>query len=152
MKKNSFRILIIHGPNLNLLGAREPSIYGKTTFKELNSLLKKEAKQLRLSLQVFQSNSEGQIVNKINSSLRKVDLIIINPAAYTHTSVAIRDSLLAVGIPTIEVHLSNIFKREDFRQKSLISDIVLGMIAGLGIDSYILALQAAKKILKTKKL
>ena len=151
MKKNNFRILIIHGPNLNLLGQRETSLYGNVSLNELNQMLKKEAEKLHLSLRVFQSNSEGDIVNKINSSLDKIDHIIINPAAYTHTSVAIRDALLAVNIPTIEVHLSNIFKREDFRKKSLISDIVIGIISGLGIDSYILALTAAKKYLKSLK-
>ena len=150
MKKPNPKILVIHGPNLNLLGKRETSIYGKTSFSQLNQLLKKEAKNLGLTLDVFQSNSEGQIVNKINSSLGKIDLLIINPAAYTHTSVAIRDALLAVEIPTIEVHISNIFKREDFRKESLISDVALGVISGLGIQSYILALEAAKKILAKK--
>ncbi len=148
-KKNKRKkVLVIHGPNLNLLGKREISIYGKTTFTQLNNLLKKEAKKLNLSLEVFQSNSEGEIVDKINSSLGKIDFIIINPAAYTHTSVAIRDALLAVKIPTIEVHLSNIFQREDFRKKSLISDVVIGLISGLGIDSYLLALKAVKNLFK----
>ncbi|MBN2119442.1 MAG: type II 3-dehydroquinate dehydratase [Candidatus Omnitrophica bacterium] len=147
MKKNKPRILVIHGPNLNLLGKRETSLYGSTTFAKLNQLLKKEAEKLKLSLQTFQSNSEGQIVNKINSSLGKIDLIIINPAAYTHTSVAIRDALLAVEIPSIEVHISNIFKREEFRKQSLISDVAIGIISGLGIHSYILALEAARKVL-----
>ena len=145
IKKNK-KVLVIHGPNLNLLGKREVSVYGKTTLRELNTLLKKEAKKLNLSLETFQSNSEGEIVNKINSSLGKVDFIIINPAAYTHTSVAIRDALLSVEIPTIEVHLSNIFAREEFRKKSLISDVVKGVISGLGIHSYLLALKAVKAL------
>ncbi|HEC68934.1 MAG TPA: type II 3-dehydroquinate dehydratase [Candidatus Omnitrophica bacterium] len=146
IKKNK-KVLVIHGPNLNLLGKREVSVYGKTTLRELNTLLKKEAKKLNLSLETFQSNSEGEIVNKINSSLGKVDFIIINPAAYTHTSVAIRDALLSVEIPTIEVHLSNIFAREEFRKKSLISDVVKGVISGLGIHSYLLALKAVKALI-----
>ncbi|MCD6539451.1 MAG: type II 3-dehydroquinate dehydratase [Candidatus Omnitrophica bacterium] len=145
-RKNK-KVLVIHGPNLNLLGKREVSIYGKTTLEELNTLLKKEAKKLSLSLEIFQSNSEGEIVNKINSSLGKVDFIIINPAAYTHTSIAIRDALLSVEIPIIEVHLSNIFSREEFRKKSLISDIAKGVISGLGIHSYLLALKAVKALI-----
>jgi len=148
---NKPKILVIHGPNLDLLGRREKQIYGKINLKELNQLLKKEARKLDVSLQVFQSNSEGDIVNKISSSLGEIDFMIINPAAYTHTSVAIRDALLAVEIPAIEVHISNIFKREPFRKKSLISDVVIGVISGLGIESYILALGAAKKILKNTK-
>ncbi len=111
-------------------------------------MLKKEAEKLGLSLRICQSNSEGQIVNMINAAMKKDNFIIINPAAYTHTSVAIRDALLAVDVPTIEVHLSNIFKREDFRKKSLISDVVTGIISGLGTDSYMLALKSAKNILK----
>lgn len=149
-KNNKPKILIIHGPNLNLLGIREKSLYGKTDYKQLNNLLTEEAEKLNLSLKIYQSNSEGEIVNKINSSLNKIDFLIINPAAYTHTSVAIRDALLAVDIPTIEVHISNIFTREEFRKKSLISDVVLGIISGLGLDSYLLALRGAKKIISAK--
>ncbi|MFC1514329.1 type II 3-dehydroquinate dehydratase [Candidatus Omnitrophota bacterium] len=147
MKKADPKILIIHGPNLNLLGKRERSVYGKMTFTKLNQTIKEKAKQLSLAVTTFQSNSEGEIVSKINASMGKTDLIIINPAAYTHTSVAIRDALLAAELPTIEVHISNIFKREDFRRESLISDIAVGVISGLGTHSYTLALEAAKKIL-----
>ena len=146
--KNKPKILVIHGPNLNLLGKRETSIYGKVSLPELNRRLKNEAKKLGVTLGVFQTNSEGEMVSRINSSLGKIDFIIINPAAYTHTSVAVRDALLAVQIPAIEVHISNIFKREVFREKSLISDIVIGVISGLGTESYLLALEAAKKLLK----
>ena len=148
MKKKQPKIIVIHGPNLNLLGIREVSLYGKMSLAQLNQILKNEAKKINITLQVFQSNSEGEIVNKINNAIKKFDFIIINPAAYTHTSVAIRDALLAVNIPSIEVHISNIFKREDFRRKSMISDVVTGVISGLGIDSYILALKAAKRILR----
>ena len=149
-KKKNPVVLVIHGPNLNLLGKRETSLYGTTTFARLNTLLKAKAKKLKLCVNVFQSNSEGAIVNKINAALGKTDLIIINPAAYTHTSVAIRDALLAVAIPAIEVHISNIFKREDFRKESLISDVAVGVISGMGTDSYLLALEAAKTLLTEK--
>lgn len=140
------KILVIHGPNLHLLGKREPQIYGKFTLSDINAELKKDAKQKGLVFEILQSNSEGEIVEKITNS--KYDLLIINPAAYTHTSVAIRDAILAVGKPVIEVHLSNIYKREDFRKKSLISDISIGVITGFGSLSYTLALTAAAQFLK----
>jgi len=141
LKKAKFKILVIHGPNLHLLGKRENRIYGKFTLSDLNKELKNIAKKRNISLETFQSNFEGKIVDKISES--KYDFLIINPAAYTHTSVAIRDAILGTEKPTIEVHISNIFKREDFRKKSLISDVVLGIITGLGKLSYLLALQAA---------
>lgn len=139
--KKKYKVLVIHGPNLHLLGKREKTIYGKTTLKEINDTLRKKAKSLGVRLMTFQSNSEGEIVNRITDS--DYDFLIINPAAYTHTSVAIRDAILGVERPAIEVHISNIYKREDFRQKSLISDVVSGVITGLGIYSYLLALEAA---------
>lgn len=117
------------------------------TLKEIDSRLKKLAKDLELTVSVFQSNSEGDIVNAVHGSLGKADAILINPAAYTHTSVAIRDAILAVGVPVIEVHLSNIHKREEFRHKSLISDIAVGSIIGFGPESYYLGLRAAKSLL-----
>ncbi len=143
---NKNKILIIHGPNLHLLGKREPGIYGKFSLSELNKELAEKAKKNRMDLKIFQSNSEGEIVEKITKS--KYDFLIINPAAYTHTSVAIRDALLGVNLPTIEVHISNIYCREDFRKKSLVSDVVLGVISGLGKGSYLLALEAAIAFLK----
>jgi len=146
-KTKNNKILVIHGPNLHLLGKREPQIYGKFTLKDINTGLRKEAMQNGVSLEVLQSNSEGDIVEKITSS--KYDLLIINPAAYTHTSVAIRDAILAVSKPVVEVHLSNIYKREDFRKKSLISDIAIGVITGFGPLSYTLALTAAAQFLKS---
>jgi len=145
-KTKNKKILVIHGPNLHLLGKREPQIYGKFTLKDINAQLEKEAKQNGLALEALQSNSEGEIVEKITNS--KYDLLIINPAAYTHTSVAIRDAILAVNKPVMEVHLSNIYKREDFRKKSLISDIAIGVITGFGPLSYTLALTAAAQFLK----
>jgi len=146
MKKKKDKILVIHGPNLNLLGKRETSLYGKFTLRELNKELKKTAEKHKISLETFQSNSEGEIVDKIASM--EHDFLIINPAGYTHSSVAIRDAILARNVPTIEVHISNIFKREEFRRKSLISDIATGTITGLGKLSYLLALEAAINILK----
>ncbi len=128
-----------------MLGKRETSIYGNYTLTELNKQLKEKAKKLNVSLETFQSNSEGKIVDKITKG--NYDLLIINPAGYTHTSVAIRDALLARNKPTIEVHISNIAKREEFRKKSLISDVAIGTITGLGSLSYLLALEAGKSIL-----
>jgi 3-dehydroquinate dehydratase II len=142
------KILVIHGPNLHTLGKRETGIYGKTTLADINKELTAKAKSLKLELETLQSNSEGDIVSRITKN--NYDFLIINPAAYTHTSVAIRDAILAVAKLTIEVHLSNIFKREDFRKKSLISDVVLGIISGFGKNSYSLALDAAAKLLKSK--
>lgn len=142
------KILVIHGPNLHLLGKREPEIYGNFTLHQINEELKLRASQNNLSIETFQSNSEGEIVDKITNT--NYDLLIINPAAYTHTSVAIRDALLGVNKPTIEVHLSNIYKREEFRAKSLISDLVLGIIIGFAEKSYFLAFDAAIAFLKDK--
>lgn len=138
------KILVIHGPNLNLLGQREPDIYGKTTLDEINTRLAELAKKNSVGLAAFQSNHEGEIVDKIGKAPQEgFKAIVINPAAYTHTSVAIRDAVSAVKIPTIEVHLSNIYSREDFRQKSLVAPACKGQISGFGVDSYLLGLQAA---------
>lgn len=145
------KILIIHGPNLNMLGKREPDIYGSTTLGDINKQIEKEAKSLKLKVQYFQSNSEGEIVTKIQNSLGSIDGIVINPAAYTHTSVAIRDAILSTNIPTVEVHISNIYKREKFRQHSYISAVAVGIISGFGTYSYILGLRAIESHLKSKK-
>lgn len=142
------KILVIHGPNLHTLGKRETGIYGKTTLADINKQLVAKAKSLKLDLETQQFNSEGDIVSRITKN--NYDLLIINPAAYTHTSVAIRDAILAVNKPVIEVHLSNIFKREEFRKKSLVSDVAVGVITGFGKESYILALDAAAKFVKAK--
>jgi len=142
------KILVIHGPNLHLLGKRQPEVYGNFSLKELNQGLAEKARKKGVDLKVFQSNSEGEIVEKITKF--KYDFLIINPAAYTHTSVAIRDALLGVNKPTIEVHISNIYRREEFRKKSLVSDVVLGLISGLGKESYLLALDAAITFLKSR--
>ena len=146
-KKIKNKVLVLHGPNLHLLGKREPQIYGNYTLKGINDELCKQAKKYALAIETIQSNAEGDLVEKITQAC--YDFLIINPAAYTHTSVAIRDAMLAVDKPAIEVHLSNIHKREEFRKHSLISDIVIGTISGFGQLSYFLALQAAYLYLKT---
>lgn len=137
------RVLVIHGPNLNLLGKREPEIYGKITIEDINKKLKEAAKKKKVTLEIFQSNHEGEIVDKIGKAKNRYEALLINPAAYTHTSVAIRDAILAIGIPTVEVHLSNIYAREDFRHNSLIASVVKGQISGFGVDSYLYGLDAA---------
>ena len=142
------KLIIINGPNLNLLGEREQSQYGSVTFKELEEICTKKSNELGLKVEFAQSNVEGELVNIIQESRKKFSGIIINAAAFTHTSVAIRDALDIFKKPIIEVHISNIYKREEFRQKSLISDIVTGGIFGLGIDGYILAIISMQKLLK----
>ena len=143
MKNGSNRyknILIIHGPNLNLLGTREPEVYGAVTLTEINRNLAELAEKEGINLNYFQSNAEGELIDRIQqASAEKIDFIIINPAAYTHTSIALRDALAATRIPFIEVHLSNIFARESFRQKSFFSDMAVGVISGLGAKGYELA-------------
>lgn len=141
-------ILVIHGPNLNLLGRREIDIYGKVTLAEIDEAIKQKARELDCQVKIKQSNSEGEMVSFIGEAKDWADALIINPAAYTHTSVAIRDAILAVGIPAVEVHLSNIYQREGFRQKSLVAGVCRGQIAGFGLQSYILALEAVANILE----
>ncbi|MEO7725666.1 MAG: type II 3-dehydroquinate dehydratase [Burkholderiales bacterium] len=137
-------ILVLHGPNLNLLGSREPQHYGSTTLEAINGALVSRANKAGANLAVYQSNVEGELVNRIQQGQREgVDFIIINPAAFTHTSVAMRDALAAVKIPFIEVHLSNVFAREEFRQRSYFSDLAVGIISGLGGKGYELALEFA---------
>ena len=146
----SNKIIIINGPNLNLLGEREQSQYGSITFDKLKENCTNKSKELGLIIEFKQSNIEGEIVDLIQDSIKKFDGIIINAAAFTHTSVAIRDALSIVKKPIIELHISNIYKREEFRHKSLISDIVTGGIFGLGSDGYILAIIAMQKLLKNE--
>ncbi len=142
------KILIINGPNLNLLGEREQSQYGKKDYNYLEEICLNRAKELNIDLEIKQSNIEGEIVNIIQHSRNACDGIIINAGGYTHTSVAIRDSLNIFKKPIIELHISNIYKREDFRQKSLISDVATGGIFGLGVDGYILAINSMQKLLQ----
>lgn len=133
-------ILVLHGPNLNLLGLREPDIYGRTTLAEINLSLTQIAKEHNVQIECFQSNIEGELITKAGSALTDYDYIIINPAAFTHTSIALRDAILASGKPCIEVHLSNVYKRESFRHKSFFSDIAIGVISGFGPKGYEFAL------------
>ena len=144
------KIIIVNGPNLNLLGEREQSQYGSTTFKELEENCTKKSNEIGIELKFTQSNIEGELVNQIQNSLKNFDGIIINAAAFTHTSVAIRDALSIFKKPIIELHISNIYKREEFRHKSLISDVVTGGIFGLGANGYILAIIAMQKLLKNE--
>jgi len=143
------KVLIIHGPNLNLLGQREREIYGSASLEEINQRLKDLALEEGVELETKQSNHEGEIVDWIGQSKDHYDILIINPGAYTHTSIAIRDAITACKIPSIEVHLSNIYSREEFRHKSLIAPVCLGQISGFGINSYLLALKAAIDIVRS---
>ncbi len=144
---SSRKVLVIHGPNLNMLGTREPDIYGHQTLEEINAALKAQADGLGLHIETFQSNHEGDIVDKIQQAHDSFHGIIINPAAYTHTSIAIRDALSVLNIPVIEIHLSNIYKRESFRRTSLISAIVTAQISGFGSHGYMLALDGLAQVL-----
>lgn len=142
------KILVIHGPNLNLLGQREPEVYGKVTIDDINAELEKVAKSEGVCLKIVQSNHEGEIVELIGKSAKEYGAILINPAAYTHTSVAIRDAISAVAVPAVEVHLSNIYAREEFRHTSLIAPVARGQVSGFGRMSYILGLEAAIGLIK----
>ena len=135
------KILVVHGPNLQLLGEREVSVYGKVTLGEINRALEKEAAELKVRLEILQSNHEGAIVDRIGTARGKFAGVLINPAAYTHTSVAIRDALAACGLPAVEVHLSHIYKREDFRQHSMTAPACVAQVTGFGKDSYLLGLR-----------
>ena len=137
------RILVLHGPNLNLLGEREPEVYGRVTLHQIDSELHRLGEELGLAVDTFQSNSEGALVDRIQAARGQYQALVINPAAYTHTSVAIRDAIQMLGIPVVEVHLSNVYRREPFRHHSTIADVVAGRIMGFGADSYYLALRAA---------
>ncbi len=143
------KILVINGPNLNLLGTRESDIYGTMTLEDINANLEELAKELGVELMISQSNHEGKIVDLIHNA-KDCAALVINPAAYTHTSVAIRDAIAAVDIPAVEIHLSNIYKREEFRHKSLISPVAYGQVSGFGPDSYLLGLRAAVSIANAK--
>lgn len=143
-------ILVLHGPNLNLLGLREPEVYGSTTLDRINSSLETDSKKLRVGVHCLQSNHEGVLVDAIHNAREKHQGIVINAGAYTHTSVAIRDAIAGVQIPTVEVHLSNIYTREKFRHHSYLAPVVIGQISGFGSDSYRLGLQAVVSYLRQK--
>lgn len=148
--KSQPKILVIHGPNLNMLGQREPDIYGTATLETINSNLAELGQRLGLELETFQSNHEGAIIEKIQEAAKIQNGIIINPAAFTHTSIAIRDALLLLDIPVIEMHLSNIYKREPFRHKSMMSDVVSAQITGFGVQGYTMALEAMAGMVQSK--
>lgn len=142
------KILVIHGPNLNMLGVREPEIYGDVTLKEINEKIKVLAGEIGVEVTIKQSNHEGEIIETIQGAIGNYGAILINPAGYTHTSVALRDAVASVGIPTIEIHITNIHKREDFRHRSLLAPVAVGQISGFGINSYLLGLRAATYFLE----
>lgn len=144
------KVLVLNGPNLNLLGKREPEVYGSQTLTDIIESLQSEAKYLNIELSHLQSNREYELIEKIHQSAGEIDFIIINPAAFTHTSVALRDALLGVAIPFVEVHLSNIHKREKFRHHSYLSDVACAVICGMGAKGYSFALQSAKQFLASK--
>ena len=138
------KLLVLHGPNLNLLGTREPEVYGRTTLADIHALMEARARAAGVQIESFQSNHEGELIDRVQAAGSEgIEFIILNPAGYTHTSVALRDALAAVGIPFIEVHLSNIFAREPFRHHSYFSALAVGTICGLGAEGYALALEAA---------
>jgi 3-dehydroquinate dehydratase-2 len=144
----ALKILVVHGPNLALLGEREVAVYGSSTLDEINSSLQQMAGKEGVELETIQLDGEGEIVLKIGKARKEFQALIINPGAYTHYSVAIRDAVAAVGIPTVEVHLSNIYAREEFRHKSVIAPVAVGQISGFGVNSYLLGLRAAIDLLK----
>ncbi|MFH1790684.1 MAG: type II 3-dehydroquinate dehydratase [Candidatus Omnitrophota bacterium] len=145
------KVLVIHGPNLNMLGTREIDVYGTATIAEIDTEVRKKGKALGLEAETFQSNHEGEIVDRIGEARKNgVSAIIINPAAYTHTSVAIRDAISGCGLPVIEVHLSNIYAREEFRHTSLVAPVAVGQISGFGMMSYVLALESVADIIKKR--
>ena len=145
--KRTPQVLVLHGPNLNMLGTREKAIYGKASLSTINAAIRKAATAHKVKVDIRQSNLEGELVNWIQQAKERFDGIVINPAGYTHTSVAIRDAVLTLDIPVVEVHLSNIHKREEFRRRSLLADVVVGQITGFGPSSYLLGLRALAELI-----
>ena len=145
------KILFLNGPNLNLLGTREPEVYGRTTLKDIEAKVRERAAKFSAEIDFRQTNAEGELVAWIQQSKGSYNVIVLNAAAYTHTSIALRDAISAVGVPTIEIHLSNVHAREEFRHKSLIASVCKGQILGFGADSYILAVEAAVNVNASSK-
>jgi 3-dehydroquinate dehydratase-2 len=146
VSKTSTSILVIHGPNLNLLGRREPEVYGTQTLADIDAELQAAAKELGVEIDCFQSNHEGELIDRIQEAMGASAGILINPGGFTHTSVALRDALVATSLPVVEVHLSNVFAREDFRQHSYVSPIAMGVISGLGADGYRFGLESLTRV------
>lgn len=151
LRVESMNVLVLNGPNLNMLGTREPGVYGRTTLAEIESSLRSKAAQLRVEIDFRQTNHEGQLIDWIHAAKGKSDAIILNAGALTHTSIALRDAISAVGIPTVEVHLSNIHAREEFRHHSQIAPVCVGQISGFGPASYLLGLEACVNVIEQKK-
>jgi 3-dehydroquinate dehydratase II len=150
-RRDRATILVLHGPNLNLLGTREPHIYGHTTLADIDEDLRRAGDDLGVIVETFQSNGEGALIDRIHEARQKAQALIVNAGGYTHTSVALRDALAGVGLPVIEVHLTNLAAREEFRHRSLLAPVCVGQITGLGAFGYRLALEAAIHVLKTRK-
>ncbi|HOY58282.1 MAG TPA: type II 3-dehydroquinate dehydratase [Verrucomicrobiota bacterium] len=144
------KVLFLNGPNLNLLGQREPEVYGNTTLADIESMVKRKGADQGIDVEFRQSNSEGELVDIIQSAKGRIDVIVFNPAGYTHTSVALRDCIAATGVPTIEIHISNVHAREGFRRRSLLAPVCRGQISGFGVGSYLLGLEAANIVNATK--
>ena len=145
------KVLVIHGPNLNMLGRREPEIYGRMTLDEINDLIRRTGAELGMEIETFQSNSEGAIVDAIQKAMGTVDGVVINPGAYTHYSVALRDAIASIGLPAVEVHLSNVHAREEFRKVSFTAAVCVGQISGFGVESYVLGLRAIHSVIAKKQ-
>jgi len=145
------RVAVIHGPNLNMLGLREPEIYGTTNLKMLNQDLREKAEELNLEIEIMQSNHEGEIVDFLHQNYEKISGVVINPGGLTHTSVVLRDALASIRLPVIEVHISNIHRREEFRKKSITAEAAVGQITGLGVYGYLLALEGLNDVLRKEK-
>lgn len=142
------RVLVLHGPNLNLLGKREPEVYGRLTLEEVDRLIRERARELGLEVEIRQSNHEGVLLDLIHAAPGRFDALVINPGALTHYSLSLRDAIAAVGLPTVEVHLSNVYARERFRRRSVTAPVCQGVVAGFGVQSYLLALEAASQMVR----
>lgn len=150
-RAKTMAVLVVHGPNLNLIGTREPEIYGHETLDDVDRALAKLGDELGARVETFQSNSEGALVDRVQAARGHFDVIVINAGAYTHTSIALRDALLATDLPAVEVHLSNIHRREEFRHRSLLADIAVGQVLGFGANSYLLGLRAAIELVRRQR-